>query len=44
MSARKIPAPPTNVENLDFWNACNEGKLMLPRCGDTGRYRRSAAA
>ena len=38
MSTRKIPAPPTNVEAQDFWDACNEGRLMLPRCGDTGRF------
>ncbi len=37
MSARSIPAPPTNVEVQDFWDACNDGKLMLPRCGDTGQ-------
>ena len=38
MSARKIPAPPTNVEAQDFWDACDGGRLMLPRCGDTGRF------
>ncbi len=39
MSAeRKIPSPPANVEYEDFWAATKEGKLMLPRCGDTGQF------
>lgn len=38
MSAeRKFPAPQQYVENEDFWAACNDGKLMLPRCKDTGK-------
>jgi len=39
MSAeRKFPAPQKYVENVDFWAACNDGKLMLPRCKDTGKF------
>ena len=35
---RTIPAPPQSVEHKAFWAACNEGKLMVPRCGDTGTF------
>jgi len=34
---RKIPSPASNVEIAKFWEACNAGKLMLPRCKDTGK-------
>jgi uncharacterized OB-fold protein len=35
---RTIPSPDISVENEAFWAAANEGKLMIPRCGDTGRF------
>ena len=38
MSQRKIPSPPMSVENEAFWAAVNEGKLMIPRCKDTGQF------
>ena len=39
MSAQRvIPSPPQSVENEAFWAAANEGKLMIPRCKDTGRF------
>ena len=39
MSAdRVLPAPPENVEHTEFWAACNDGKLMLPRCKDTNQF------
>ena len=38
MSQRKIPSPPMSVENEAFWAAANEGKLMIPRCKDTGQF------
>lgn len=38
MSQRVIPSPPMSVENEAFWAAANEGKLMIPRCKDTGQF------
>ena len=39
MSAERVlPAPPANIEHEEFWAACNDGKLMLPRCKDTGQF------
>ena len=38
MSQRVIPSPPMSVENDAFWAAANEGKLMIPRCKDTGQF------
>ena len=38
MSQRKIPSPPMSVENEAFWAAANEGRLMVPRCKDTGQF------
>ncbi len=35
---RNIPSPSMSVENKDFWGAANEGKLMVPRCKDTGKF------
>lgn len=38
---RKIPfvgTPETNPETKPFWDACAAGKLVLPRCKDTGRF------
>jgi uncharacterized OB-fold protein len=35
---RNIPSPSMSVENKDFWAAANEGKLMVPRCKDTGKF------
>ena len=38
MSQRNIPSPPMSVENEAFWAAANEGRLMIPRCKDTGQF------
>ena len=38
MSQRNIPSPPMSVENEAFWAAANDGKLMIPRCKDTGKF------
>ena len=38
MSQRNIPSPPMSVENEAFWAAANEGRLMVPRCKDTGQF------
>ena len=38
---RKIPfvgTPETNPETKPFWDGCAAGKLVLPRCVDTGKY------
>jgi hypothetical protein len=35
---RNIPSPSKSVENVAFWAAANEGKLMVPRCKDTGKF------
>jgi len=37
MAERKIPAPEPNPETEAFWAACNEGKLMIGKCNDTGK-------
>ena len=38
MSQRTIPSPSMSVENEAFWASANEGKLMVPRCRDTGQF------
>ena len=38
MSQRNIPSPPMSGENEAFWAAANEGRLMIPRCKDTGQF------
>lgn len=35
---REIPSPSKSVENEAFWASANEGKLMVPRCKDTGKF------
>ena len=35
---RVIPSPPMSVEHKDFWEAASAGKLMVPRCKDTGQF------
>ena len=38
---RKIPfvgTPDTNPETKPFFDGCTAGKLVIPRCKDTGRY------
>lgn len=35
---RQIPSPSKSVENVAFWASANEGKLMVPRCKDTGKF------
>jgi uncharacterized OB-fold protein len=29
---RKIPAPPTNPETKEFWEAASQGRLLIKRC------------
>jgi uncharacterized protein len=31
-------APDTNPETKPFWDGCAAGKLIVPRCVDTGKY------
>jgi uncharacterized OB-fold protein len=35
---REIPAPPVNAETADWWAACNEGKLMIPKDNSNGEF------
>ena len=38
---RKVPfvgAPDSNPETKPFWDGCAAGKLVIPRCKDTGKY------
>ena len=35
---RVFPTPPRNPDNEKFWDAINEGKLLIPRCRDTGQF------
>ena len=35
---RTIPSPSRSVENEALWAAANEERLMIPRCGDTGKF------
>ena len=38
---RKIPfvgTPDTNPETKPFFDGCTAGKLVIPRCKDTGKY------
>jgi uncharacterized protein len=38
---RKVPfvgTPETNPETKPFWDGCAAGKLVLPRCKDTGKF------
>jgi uncharacterized OB-fold protein len=38
---RKIPfigSPETNPDTKPFWDGCAAGKLVLPRCVDTGKF------
>jgi uncharacterized OB-fold protein len=30
--------PDTNPETKPYWDACNEGKLMIQKCLDTGKH------
>ncbi|MDP6568173.1 MAG: Zn-ribbon domain-containing OB-fold protein [Alphaproteobacteria bacterium] len=32
------PLPQIDVETAPFWAGAREGKLLLPHCGDCGRY------
>lgn len=36
-SPRPIPAPVITPETRPFWEAANEGRLLLPRCRSCGR-------
>jgi uncharacterized OB-fold protein len=35
---RPIPAPQVDPTNEAVWNAARQGKLLIGRCRDTGRY------
>ena len=38
---RKVPfvgTPETNPETKPFWDGCAQGKLVISRCKDTGKY------
>ena len=37
MSDYKRPLPQPTPETQHFWDGCREGKLLLQRCGDTGK-------
>lgn len=37
MPERKIPAPRALPESMPYWQAADEGRLMLKRCGACGR-------
>ncbi len=37
MAARRIPAPIVTVENAPFWNAAQQGRLVVPTCGACGK-------
>jgi uncharacterized protein len=36
-TARKIPAPPANVETKPFWDAAAQGRLVVKRCTACGQ-------
>ncbi len=35
---RIFPSPPQSPETMEFWEAINEEKLLIPRCKDTGQF------
>ena len=35
---RKFPTPPKGPETEEFWSAINEGRLLIPRCKDSGQF------
>jgi hypothetical protein len=37
VQARKIPAPPVNVESRPFWEAAAEGRFLIKRCTACGQ-------
>ena len=37
-NTRIFPAPPKSPDNEEFWDAINEGKLLIPRCKDTNQF------
>lgn len=37
--ARPLPRPNIYAKTQPFWDAANEGKLMLQYCPDTGKYQ-----
>ena len=38
MQERAMPAPPANPESKAFYEAAKEGRFLIGRCTDTGRY------
>jgi uncharacterized protein len=35
---RRIPAPRALPETLSYWQAADEGRLLIKRCSDCGEY------
>ncbi len=33
-----VGTPETNPETKPFWDGCAQGKLVLPKCADTGKF------
>lgn len=33
-----LPRPRISPDNAPFWEGCNAGRLLLPRCMDCGRF------
>ncbi len=38
MSTRKIPPPPVQPDTLAFWQAADEGRLLVKRCRGCGEH------
>ncbi|HXQ11233.1 MAG TPA: Zn-ribbon domain-containing OB-fold protein [Caulobacteraceae bacterium] len=36
-ATRRIPAPAINNESKPFWDAAQEGRFLIKRCGDCGK-------
>jgi len=34
-----LPRALRDIDSTPFWQACDEGRLVLPRCGRCGRFR-----
>ena len=37
MSDRTYPDPSITLESEEYWQGCNDGKLLLKRCADCGK-------
>ena len=36
MAERQIPGPPVNPETQEWWDACKEGKFLIPKDNSNG--------